>query len=53
MVAVDRTRFANDSWVRIIGTLTPPAPPANVGILRAISIEAISEPAEPYLKRSL
>ena len=50
---VDRTRFANDSWVRIIGTLTPPAPPANVGILRAISIEAISEPAEPYLKRSL
>lgn len=53
VLGVDRTRFTNDSWVRITGTLTPPAPPANVGILHATSSEAISEPAEPYLKRSL
>ncbi len=52
ILGVDRTRFANDSWIRVTGTLDAPVAPANVGILHVTTVEAVPEPAEPYLKRT-
>lgn len=53
VLGVERTRFANDSWIRVTGTLAAPVPPANVGIMHVTAVEAVPEPVEPYLKRSL
>lgn len=49
---VERTRFPNDTWIRVSGTLTAPAPPSNVGVIQVTTVETIAEPKDPYLKRS-
>lgn len=50
---LDRTRFANDTWITVRGRLDRPQPPTNLGTLHVIDSQAIPAPAEPYLRRKL